>query len=162
MANTTDIGAIISNMDTLIEGLSPSFKPDIKFKRSPLNRTLIDWLEESNKSSAVFRRYEIERTGPSEEPELLDPSIIDRTEPLTLRIAYTSESRFYGPRGMHSLDDAVRDDARTIRDVIFSPDNYVSGQNAAFVTIEPIDKSFEGVWVQEFTILLRYWEAQSL
>jgi hypothetical protein len=49
-----------------------------------------------------------------------------------------------------------------VHDVVISPNNYVSGQNAAFVTIAEPDRADEHVWFSVLSVRLIYDEAMTL
>lgn len=162
MATTTTIAAIIDQMVTKIIAISPANHADKKFELSPKRYLIRNWALAQNQGSAVFRRFQINRTGIAEESPFFDPTAHERKEELTCTICYPVQVALYGTDDLMDLEEFSRKDAQQVRDEIFSADNYLSGQNAAFVTIQPLDKSDDRVWFQDLTVDVRYYETQSL
>jgi hypothetical protein len=162
MPATTTLATIRDAMITEIEALSPSSHADKLFRRGKKRKSIREWAANQNSGSAVFRRFEIVRTGEATDPPLMDPSAVERSEDVIITVAYPVLPALYGSDDLDDLEEIARADAKQIRDVVFASDNYVSGQLAAFVTIQPLDRGDEDVWFQDLVVNVRYYEAQSL
>lgn len=161
---TTTFAAIRDNYITLIEAITPSTHDgsDKKFKRSPRRYMLRDWAIKTG-HSAVFRKFEIIRaSGVADQLPHFDSDQIQRRERARISIAYPVDVAFYGTDERDDLDDVMRSDAKQVRDVLFDPDNYLAGQNAAIVNILGPDRVSENVWFQDLEVDFIYNEAQSI
>lgn len=162
--STTTSTQIITNYVTAIEALTPPTPPEISgrtnvlFRRSPPDRLIEVW---ANKSSEVFRRFSI-RPGAAEETPLLSMRANGRAEEMIVTVAYPVLAAAYGRDGLYDQEEVMRADARLLRDTIHSPGNYVTGQNAAFVTLSEIDRDDPDVWFLRLVVDVRYWESESL
>lgn len=157
MPNTTTIETIRDQMITKIEAITPANLANYLFRRATKRYDIRD----QNPGSALFRKFEIVRTGSAEDPPFFDPSAIEREEEMTVTVAYPVLAGLYGNNDLDDMEDVIRKDAQQIRDTLFSSTNYVTGQLAAFVTIEPVNRGGP-VWFQEFTVIAKYYETQSL
>lgn len=162
MPATTTLATIRDQMIVKIEALSPSSLADKPFRRAKKRLPIRDWAGQQNSGSAVLRRFEITRTGAAGDPPLMDPSTVERDEEIAITLAYPVLPALYGSDDMDDMEEIIRSDARQIRDAVYASTNYVSGQLAAFVTIQPIDSGNPNVWFQELAVMVKYYEAQSL
>lgn len=159
---TTTLAAVRDQIITTIEALTPASLSTDLFRRGQRRIPIKQWAGATNSSSAAFRKFELTRTGAADDPSYLHTTQIERHEQLTLTVAYPVLVGKYGNKELDDLESIARADAMQIRDAVYSSDNYLSGQIAAFVTIMPLDTSSGDVWFQEFTIEVYYYEAQSL
>lgn len=157
---TTTLAAIFNQWETLLTALTPGSRSDVTFRPAPRQKDLRQWAEEGNATSAINRNFQFRRTGTAEQPPFLDPAQIERKEEVTITVTYFAPS-FRGDEGDDDVHDIMRADARQIYDSIFSASNYVSGQNLALVEIQAPEAE-ENVWIQELTVTVYYYEAQSL
>ncbi len=161
--STTTFEAIRDQYIAEIKALTPaigSTQPEHRFNQSPLHQDLREWAR-GTASSAVFRKFQIRRTSATEE-HFQDPSQIERRETMEITIAYPRLPGLYGPNDLDDMEDYIRRDARQIRDLVWSYNTYVSGQNAAFPAPIPAPERGDRVWFQVLTFSLLYYEAQSL
>lgn len=149
-------------MVTNIKAITPANHADKKFDLAPKRYLIRQWATQQNQGSAVFRRFQINRTGAAIEPPYTEPTAIERSEEVTVTVAYPVQVAAYGNDDLMDLDEYARADARQIHDELWTADNYLSGQNAAFVTIQPLDKDDPQVWFQDLVVDVRYYETQSL
>lgn len=161
MAITTSYSAIRDNYIALIEAATPAVLPGYKFRRSPRDKRLRDFALSTG--SASLRGFEIMRTAVAvAEPEVQDPSAVDRTEVCEITIAYPVVPALYGRTDFDEIEVVMRRDARQIRDLLFSSSAYVAGQSAGFPTIAAADRTSDQVWFQEISVVLLYLESQTL
>ena len=159
---TTTYAAIRDSMIINVRAIVPANLADKPFDRCPVRVRLADWATKQTPGSAAFRKVEIRRNM-EEEASFFSPDEIERRETAVLRVAYPVLPELYGADELDDIEEIIRRDARDLRDVIASPDNYVSGQNAAFVDeLEPVDESYEHVWFLGLRIRLYYYETQNL
>lgn len=160
MPTTTTFAAIRDNYITLIEALTPTKLADKLFRRSPRHRRLGDWALGSG--SAALRGFELVGEEAVPDPNLFDPSALERVEHMVLMVAYPVQVALYGRDDLDELEAVTRSDARQLRDLVYSAGNYLAGQSAAFVEILPLDRGDDRVWFRSFDVVLHYLEAQSL
>lgn len=160
MATTTTWTLIRDNYHTKLDAITPTLLSQFLFRRAPTNHRLIDWAPDNG--SAAFRRYEFSRDGVVADPLLFDPTALERQEDLVLLVAYPVKVALYGSAELDDLESVIRSDARQLRDVIFSAGNYLAGQSAAFVEIEPTDRRDDRVWFLTLRAELHFLEAQTL
>ena len=161
---TTTFATIRDNYYTLIAAITPTVRTTdgYVFRKPPRRSMLRDWALTVG-TEAVFRKFEISRSGSAaDQLPHFDSDALQRRERARVTVAYHTAVAFYGEDEIDEMDDVMRSDARQIRDVLFDTGNYVSGQNAAIVTILPPDRARRGVWFQEFDVDFIYNEAQSL
>lgn len=159
MAVTTTYAAIRDNYITKIEALAPSLLSQLAFRRGPRRHELAVWADGAG--SAALRKFEIRLASGTPDPNLFDPTALERHEEAVLLIAYPVMTALYGTDELDELEKVMRSDARQLRDLVFSAGNYVAGQNAAFVEIEEPERGLR-VWLQPLRIALLYLESQSL
>jgi hypothetical protein len=158
---TTTWDTIRDNMIAKLNAITPSVLAQYAFHRAPDVRTTLRKWARRNAMSAVLRQYEIVREGPSRTPSIVHMQQLQRNEDCEIVIAYPVQPSLYGERGLDELERVIRLDARQVVDTVFSQGNYVSGQHAAFVTIDALEKDDENVWFQSFTVSLVYDEAMN-
>lgn len=145
-----------------IRAITPANLADKSFDRCPVQVRLQDWATKQTPGSAVFRKFEIRRAL-AEEAAFFAPDELERAERAIVRVAYPILPDLYGFGGLDDLEEVVRRDARDLRDAIQTSDNYLAGQNAAFIDeIDAIDESHEHIWFLTLRVRLLYYEAQSL
>lgn len=158
---TTDFATIRDRQIARIGALTPTAQPTtIGFNRSPKRWPVREWALR-NATSAVLRQFEIVRVGETNPPSICHGSQQQRDEQCEIVIAYPTELGLYGTEDHDDLEKTIRSDARQIADVVFSPNNYVSGQNAAIPTIREPEKS-DAVWFGVVSVRLIYDEAMTL
>lgn len=158
---TTTYAAIRDNMIAKLEAIAPTMVSDISFRRSRRNVPLRDW-KRGNASSALLRRFEFIRGQSPDSISQLDPAQILRQETVTLTVSYPTLFAKYGLNEIDDVENVIRQDARSIRDALYSANNYVPGQQAAFVTIDATDRADPDAWFQDFSITILFYEAQNL
>ncbi|MEK7180392.1 MAG: hypothetical protein AAB706_02865 [Patescibacteria group bacterium] len=162
--STTTATAIIDQMITVIEALTPSSsevspKTNAPFRRAPRRAPLTTW---AKGGSAVLRRFDIVPTGPRVDPGVMDPAATLLERELAVSVAYPDLPALYGTNehdDMHTLAEA---DAVKLRDAIVSPGNHVAGQLAAYVTQSSLDAATDDVWLLRLTVLVQYYQAQTI
>jgi len=163
-ATTTTFWAIRDNISSLIEGLTPDFlaESEHKFREVlPGSKSVVEFA--LNAGSAGFRKFDVTRGNDDvAQPGLCDPSLIERKEQAIITVAYPALPGLYGSADLNDAEKVIRSDAHKIHDVVFSPSYYLGGQNAAFVTILPLDTSDDRVWFQRLKVDLIYLESLSL
>lgn len=159
MATTTTYAAIRDNCITKIEALVPSLLSQFSFRRAPRRHELAVWADGAG--SAALRTFEIRQASSSPDPNLFDPTALERHEEAVLLIAYPVLPALYGTDDLDELEKVMRSDAHQLRDLVFSAGNYVAGQNACFVEIEEPDRG-DRVWFQGLRLTLLYLESQTL
>lgn len=159
---TTSIGAIRSQLTTVIEAATPTNAPINELFRYVPERAqmLTEWVEE-NCGSACFRRFDIRRVGPAE--ELADHGTeIQRNESLMITIAYPRLPGLYGD-SLDDMEDTIRNDARQLRDICLSTSTLISGWSAVTdISIDEPNRDDSDVWLQTITLTANYCEAQTL
>lgn len=149
--------------DRIIRNLidaTPNALAERKFNRAPRRHPIREFPAVG--TEAGFRLFEVTR-GAGSEPGLLDPSAFLRSEILTVTVAYPLLRAIYGNEDLDDVEDVIRQDARQIRDLVFSADNYVDGQQAALpLDLPEPDKTDPECWFQDVSFDLRFYEAQSL
>jgi len=158
MAATTTYGAIRDQMIAKIQAITPTVRSDELFARS---HTRLPLRIEATSSSAFFRKFEIVRTGATEQPPHMDGDSVYRIEEATISVAYPAVPGAAGEDEIDDLEDLIRKDAKLIHDVIFSAGNYVSGQDIAVPVIQPVEMG-EGVWFQDIVVRIQYRESMTL
>ena len=156
---TTTWPTIRNAIVDVIEGLAPTWQSGVKFRRSKRSRSVRDW----TKTTAVFRGFEVRRDRADTPEGPRDPSAILRNEAFTITVAYPVALGLYGINDIDDMETVIRDDARLIRDAVFSSGNYVTGQQAALPDPLPaIDDGDPDVWFQEIQFTAVYYEGQTL
>lgn len=159
MAVTTTYAAIRDNYIRLIEAITPTLLSQLAFRRGLRRQELEVWAESAG--SAALRKFEIRLDGDVEDPNTMDFTDADRYEDAEILIAYPVLPALYGTDDLDEMEKVMRSDARQVRDVVFSPGNYLSGQSAAFVEIRKPERG-DRVWFQPLRLSLIYLESQSL
>ena len=159
MATTTTYAAIRDQIHTVIEALTPAVLPGQKFRRAPRHVRLDEWAQKTGNAS--LRRFEFTRDALVSDPLVMDPTAVERNETSILLVAYPFDPALYGRDDRDDMETVIRRDARQLRDAIFSSGNYLAGQSAAFVTLEPTRRE-ASVWLSALRIDLIYTEAQTL
>lgn len=160
---TTTLYTILANYDSVLKALTPAQGSDVTFDTHKPTVTLEEWVE-NNGGSGLLRKYEWIPDGIDEEPDVVNPSAVLRMESVTLRVCYPRENSRYATSsfgGIVGMRNMMRTDSRQLRDAVFSPSNYVSGQCSAIPNIQA-PTEFGDAWFQDISILLTYYEAQSL
>jgi hypothetical protein len=161
MATTTTYALIRDHQIALIEALVPAIQSQHRFRRGSKRQPLVE-MASDKPSSAFLRRFEIRRELNASDPAIQDPDARETSEAATLTVAYPMLPSLYGEGELDDMEEAMRSDARLIRDALFSPDSYLAGQSIAKVTIQGIDRSRPTIWFQTFGIDLVYTEAQGV
>lgn len=154
---TTTLTTIISNMKTVLEGLTPTKLTDKKYRRAT-RRVPLRELALTNGGSGLLREFEITRDGVVQDPSILDPAMVMRVEDVTVTVAYPAQVALYGVEDLDSMEDIVRRDAAQLYDAIFNPDNYVTGQNGAIPEIGALERDGD-VWFQTIRVRVHFNEA---
>lgn len=160
MAVTTTWEAIRDNYIRLLKAVVPSRTIATRYDESPRNVSIFEFAARAG--SAAIRRFQFERTGVVGDAPIIDWTAKETNEDAMLVVAYPTAFGAYGTGDRNDLDALIRADARQIRDLLFSGGNYLAGQSAAFVTIDPTDMSDDRIWFQSFLIQLIYTESESL
>lgn len=158
MAATTTYADIRDNYIRLIEAITPTLLSQLAFRRGPRDKELAEW---AGGNSAALRKFEIRLAGDVQDPDVMDFNDADRFEEAEILIAYPVLPALYGRDDLDELEKVMRSDARQVRDVVFSPGNYLAGQSAAFVEIMQPERG-DRVWFQPLRLTLLYLESQSL
>lgn len=159
MAVTTTYAAIRDNYIRLIEAITPTLLSQLAFRRGLRRQELEVWADGAG--SAAFRKFEIRQASGSADPNLLDPTALERHEEAVILLAYPVLPALYGTDDLDEMEKVMRSDAHQVRDAVFSPGNYLAGQYAAFVEIEEPDRG-DRVWYQPLRVTLMYLESQTL
>jgi hypothetical protein len=160
MATTTTWHAIRDNWSTLIEAVTPDDLVNVPFRRAPRHLEIRNWAV--NAGSAAARKFQFRRGDPGDEPEVQDPSVLERMEITRLTIAYPVLVGLYGTDDLNDLECLMRDDASRVREVLLSGSAYLAGHSLGWPTIAEPDRELDGVWFQDFDIEMRFVEAQTL
>lgn len=157
--NVTTLEAIRDNHFALLRALTPERMSDRRFDHVVAER-LATWADRSA-NAEQFRKFSWERTGAVEMPPLMAPNRVERREQCELTVAYPALTNLYGSDRHDDMEALIRQDARLIHDVLFSPDNYITGQIACFVATQPPARG-DAMWTQTFTLDVLYYEAMTL
>jgi hypothetical protein len=157
---TTTLGAIINQMETTINALTPETFPAVLFRRAPRDKQLETWAVEHNSSSEVSRKYQIRRVKESQDPPFMHPEQVDRSDEVEIVVSYYVKE-FHQSQDVDDTEDAIRSDANKIWGALEAPSILISDHNANFVEIGELDRSDEKVWFQKFHVIVRYYEARS-
>lgn len=159
---TTTLAAVINKITDVLHALVPGKLPERAFERSHPGLPLAIWALTSP-GEEIFRKFEIVAVGPREDPGTQDPSAILVSRTLRLRLAYPATLvGLYGRDDLDDLEDLVEDDARRVRDVVYSPGNLIDGCNAMIPRIEELGRTEPAVWFQDLSVRVLYYTAQSL
>ena len=142
----------------VLEAITPSYSTDKPFARSRANKPLREWA--TGTSSAAFRQFEWYRTGDAADPNVLDPAERLTIERVTITIAYPELPMLYGP-DVESIEDAIRADAKQLRDALLSPGNLIAGCQCVMPTIRPPERGL-AIWFQDIDCEVTYFESQTL
>lgn len=159
----TTWAAIRANITSVLQALTPDSAPtSAKFDRAPRRYQLKKWA--STVGSGALRKFELRRTGSVSDPQVQTPYQVQRNETAILQVVYPALPALYGTEDYDTMEDAIRTDANQIRNALFSPANYLSGQQAAFVSIDEPERVTKPdgqlqYLIQKFTIKLIYDEA---
>jgi hypothetical protein len=156
MATTTTYTAIRDNSIALLEAATPYKLAQLKFRRSPRHRSILDWAPSAG--SAALRAFEFRRESELEDPGLY-LTVIERDEEMRLTVAYPVLPSLYGSDELDELECVMRSDLTLFRDVLFSGSNYLAGQSLAFIAPADPDRSDERVWFANVIVRLRFSEA---
>ena len=135
--------------------------PGRTFRRCPLRFELRPWALRE-KGSQVFRTFELVRRGDAVNAGHLASDEERIMEPVELTVAYPVLPADYGDEEIDDLEKLVRADAQQLKDTLFSPGNYRSGQSTQRVTILALDRGDTNVWFQSIRLELVYVVAQDL
>jgi hypothetical protein len=159
--NTTTLPLILAKQAQVIAGLAPTMLRELAFERAPKNLPLRAAIQEEP-TSPWFRRFDIWPVAASQTSSFFSTEAQEVVRTVVATVAYPLDLATYGRNDLVDVLSVVESDARQIRDAIFSPDNYLAGQTAAFVELNELDRAFADLWFQEFLIELHYYEAMSL
>lgn len=159
MAVTTTYAAIRDQQIAKIEALTPTLLSQLLFRRAPRRYELAVWAESAG--SAALRKFEIRGDESEPDPNLFDPTALERHEEAVILIAYPVMPALYGTDDLDEMEKVIRSDAHQVRDAVFSSGNYLAGQYAAFAGP---GKTVRGdrVWYREIAVTLQYLESQTL
>jgi hypothetical protein len=158
---TTNIDTIAAKWITVVEALTPTIRPNVKFRFAMKQFTVREWAT-SNSTEAVMRAFDVMQTSGLVEHNFVHPAQLQRTVELTLTLAYPRMPGLYG-EGLQDMEQLIHADVVQIRDALFSGTNYVSGQQAAiFDDIAPPDRDGTECWFQPIRARVIYDEAQTL
>jgi hypothetical protein len=118
-------------------------------------------LLEQPKTSEIFRRFEFLRGGEQEGTGFFAPDLREVIEPTTLVIAYPALREMYGADQFDDIEELIRADAKEVRELLYAPTNYVTGQTLCEVAIGEPERQGD-LYLQPFTLTLHYYEAQDL
>lgn len=155
--STTTFETIRERIYANLELLTPELISDAGYRRGQRRLDLRQWAT-GNPGSAL-RVFELRRVGGVSDPQVVDPEQVQRNETAELTVAYPTSPALFGEDERDDLEDVIRQDAQQLYALISDATNYVTGQLAAFVTIQPPDRSNASVWFQTFSIEFIYFEA---
>lgn len=162
--NTTTFALIRAQVYTVLEALTPTAKPvDKLFRRAPKkSQTLREWAAESPNSEKL-RFFDYRVTGTEEPLPFFDTAAREVLVEATLTVAYPRQVGLYSTDDLDGIEDVMESDAVQIFDAVFTPDNYLSGQNLAEVLrVVPDRPEGSKVWFQEFVVRNSFYRAMSL
>ena len=167
MVTTTTFQLVRNNAYGKLKAITPSVLSNVLFERSP--REYIEPLREwaPKVGVAALRRLEM-RVDSEEDPPFCDPSAKEVKVTATLTVAYPTAPGIYGTglldtdADLMTIEDVIAADAKQISDKLHSATNYVAGQNATFIVIQPTDRSNPLIWFKEFAVEIHHYKAQTL
>lgn len=155
---TTTITAIRDHYFALLRAATPASHTDRHFDHVSQVQVQ-DWA----KGAATiehFRKFEW-RGGAAEEGDLVAYNQVERIESVALTVYYPVLPEFYGRDGVDDLEEVIRRDARTIRDLLYAPSNYITGLQLCEVAIGQPQRS-GAYYVMTLALSVHYYEAESL
>ena len=155
----TTFEAIRDAIIVILEALTPATQ-GARFRRHQQRQPLRRWAPAH--AGASLRTFEIERQSPKSDPPLHDPALVERQVTARLSVAYPVLPGAYGRGDLDDMADVIDADARQLRDAIYSPGALISGQLAAFVDVQPIDRTLDEIHFLDLMLDLRFFESQSL
>lgn len=158
---TTTFALIRTQVINSLEAATPTSLQQYAFRYVPERGfSLRDWVQSC--SDQVLRKFDIVRVGDSVER---DPVVfadeVGREEQMLITLAYPKLESFYGPDGLLSMEDVIREDARKVRDLLWSGSviSLVSGWSGTTSTIISEPERDGDVWFQSVTATVRYCES---
>jgi hypothetical protein len=156
---TTTATAIIEKIVTVIEALTPLEVATRPYRRSKApNLPLATWATDAG-AMGLLRLFEVERSGPREDPGINDPQATLAAVPIDVTMVYPPVPRLYGLADEHALRAVVESDAHQIRDALFAPTALVPGHQANMVTIEGLAQG-ERMWFQTISLTAIFYIVQ--
>ena len=165
---TTSLSAIIDQMITIIEALTPSgpssapsAKTEALFRRARIKRTRVG---DQVPNSARFRQFDIFPPKGSKRRDVgvLDPGANQVERMLRVTVAYPNLPVLYGVEELDDLFALAEADAVVLRDAIFSPGNLVAGQLDSTVTQDSLDQRDPALWLLDLDVRVQYYATQTL
>ena len=139
MPDTTTLATIMSRYVTDIKAITPSRRSGDLFDRCPKRYPLRTWAVRQNQSSSVFRRFDVRRGGPTENPYQYDPGSKYTVESVLISVAYPILPDLYRtgevPDDDMDMESLIYSDAHQIWEVVFNGSNYVAGEQFSNPTI---------------------------
>lgn len=160
---TITLATIISSLTTTIRDLTPTSISNVGFERCERRHRLRTWAA-GGAGTAIFRKFEIRRSGPRQDHEPQDPSAVLVRQPLMLLVAYPGQlTGLAGEDQLDDLEDLIAcEDAPQLRDAIWSPSNLAgSGHEMSKAMVGDVERD-GAVWFLPIAIEVTYWRAQSL
>lgn len=159
---TSTLAEILAKVRSVVTSLTPGSLSAQRFDRAPRRYPLRLWAVQQGASSATLRKFEVKRTGPREDPGVIDPTAYFVNRDLLLEVAYPALPALYGREDLDDLEDLVEADALQIRDALFSPTGLANdAHQETVVVVEELDRGDDDVWFQPFTLTVKYFSPQT-
>jgi hypothetical protein len=156
--NGTTMTAIRDAYNTLLRALTPAKLSRRKFDHVA-DLDLEEW--QDRPTAELLRKFAWLRGSELRETGVFAVDLREVVETATLTVVYPLLPDLYGRDRFDDLEAIIREDARQIRDALFSPYNYLGGQLHCDVIIAETERG-PGLYVQRFELTVTYYEAQRL
>lgn len=159
---TTTVSVILSKMRAVVAALAPAAAPTdhpfTVFERSnpPLRAFALNAA-----GACPLRLFQARRSGPRQDPGIMDPAATLVTVPVTVTIAYPVNPELFELAKLSDLEDLIDSDAQQVRDALYSVSGLANAAHAATIpTIEALDNTSGVVWFQDLTCKAVFYAAQ--
>jgi hypothetical protein len=159
MASTT-VPLIRASLVSTIEATEPTRLSDVPFRRINQSEDLQDTADGAP-GSHLLRKFQIRQADSGVEGEIIHSTRILKEETFELMVAYPNLENIAGIGGLDGLRDMMREDHRSLRDRLFSPDLYLSGVQRQGPGTSNFEEN-EDVWWLVMSLPVLFYEAQTL
>ncbi len=158
MADYTTTEAIIASLSSVIEALTPTKLRTLPFTRCGREYDLRAWVDAAP-GAGIFRRFEIVRVGPREEPGIIDSEGSRFERDLEVLIAYPSRPHgLYGADGIRDMGDVIDADAHLLSRAIWDPANLITGANRYAARVEEVLQEVDDALLLPLTVRVEWFE----